>query len=172
LAGTSLLRALHNHGVLVLVQVLHFWLSHSPDYEEVTRWYLGWKAAFPPALIDQERVRRQFNAALDLMNSAVDGRAPLPATAAAQPLVGAGVAGGTGYAGRWAADMDGLGQQAPLPAVPPGGMGSVACGVTAAAATELTLKDLVERFAAENGISFMPKPNRFQDGLQVGGGGC
>lgn len=23
--------------------VLQHWLAHSPDYEEVTAWYLGWK---------------------------------------------------------------------------------------------------------------------------------
>ena len=24
--------------------VLQHWLAHSPDYDEVTAWYLGWKA--------------------------------------------------------------------------------------------------------------------------------
>jgi hypothetical protein len=27
--------------------LLHHWLSHSPDYDEVTRWYLEWKGRFP-----------------------------------------------------------------------------------------------------------------------------
>jgi len=49
--------------------VLHYWLSHTPNYDEVTAWYLGWKAAFPPGLLDHERVRRQFNAALNMMNT-------------------------------------------------------------------------------------------------------
>ena len=30
-----------------LSQVLHYWLSHTPNYDEVTRWYLGWKGCFP-----------------------------------------------------------------------------------------------------------------------------
>ena len=51
------------------MQVLHYWLSHTPNYDEVTAWYLGWKSSFPPSLIDHERVRRQLNAALDMMNT-------------------------------------------------------------------------------------------------------
>jgi GC-rich sequence DNA-binding factor-like protein len=27
--------------------VLHHWLSSSPNYDEVTRWYLGWKSLLP-----------------------------------------------------------------------------------------------------------------------------
>eukprot|EP00955_Chlamydomonas_euryale_P045855 353259-Chlamydomonas_euryale.AAC.3 len=53
--------------------VLAYWLSASPNYDEVTRWYLGWKGAMPAAVLDTERVRAQFTAALDVMNTAVDG---------------------------------------------------------------------------------------------------
>ncbi len=42
------------------------------------RWYLGWKSLFPEDLLDHERVRAQMGAALNLMNSAVDGRPQLP----------------------------------------------------------------------------------------------
>jgi hypothetical protein len=69
--------------------VLHAWLSAAPNFDEVTRWYLGWKSLFPeevrasrgapsasaPApdlvqtqVMSHERVRRGFNAALDMMN--------------------------------------------------------------------------------------------------------
>ena len=34
--------------------VLHAWLSASPNFDEVTRWYLGWKGLFP----DEVRVQR------------------------------------------------------------------------------------------------------------------
>ena len=27
--------------------VLHAWLSAAPNFDEVTRWYLGWKSLFP-----------------------------------------------------------------------------------------------------------------------------
>lgn len=48
--------------------VLHQWLSARPDYDEVTRWFLGWKGLFPESLLAHEKVRKGFNAALDLMN--------------------------------------------------------------------------------------------------------
>ena len=43
------------------LQVLHVWLSHQPNYDEVTRWYQSWKAAFPPALVAHPAVTMQFN---------------------------------------------------------------------------------------------------------------
>jgi tuftelin-interacting protein 11 len=35
-------------------------------------------------------------------------------------------------------------------------------------ASELTLRDLVQQFAEEHGVPFVPKFGRFHDGLQVG----
>lgn len=54
--------------------VLHQWLSARPDYDEVTRWFLGWKGLFPEELLAHEKVRRGFNLALDLMNQALAGQ--------------------------------------------------------------------------------------------------
>lgn len=135
--------------------VLHYWLSATPNYDEVTRWYLGWKSSFPPALLDAERVRAQFTAALDAMNSAVDGRT-VPAAAA----------------GRWAGDGGAAAAAAAAPAAP---AAPIAPPSTGRPAPELTLKELVQRFAEEHDVSFMPKFGRFQDGLQVfsfGGVSC
>lgn len=42
---------------------------------------------------------------------------------------------------------------------------------TAPATAEPTLRQLVERFAEDNGVELLPKAGRRQDGLQVGGGG-
>ena len=33
------------------LQVLCTWLSSSPNYDEVTKWYMGWKAMFPEKLL-------------------------------------------------------------------------------------------------------------------------
>lgn len=52
------------------LSVLHQWLSARPDYDEVTRWFLGWKGQFPETLLAHEKVRKGFNTALDLMNQA------------------------------------------------------------------------------------------------------
>jgi len=124
--------------------VLHHWLTAgggAPDYDEVTRWYLGWRGLFPPSLADHERVRAQFNHALNTMNRAVDG-APLapPPGAAAAGVAGAGAAGAA---------------PPPPPSRP------------APPAAELTLRDLVARFAEEHDVAFAPKAGRSQEGLPV-----
>lgn len=55
------------------LQVLFSWLANGPDYEEVSRWYLGWKKMIPPEILNHDRIRTQFNIALEAMNKAVTG---------------------------------------------------------------------------------------------------
>jgi hypothetical protein len=103
-----------------------------------TRWCLS----VSQDLLDNERVRWQLNAGLNMMNGAIDaGGAPPPGTypAAAEP---AGYGGGYGAA----------------PGAGAGGASSRwadAGGGTAA--EDLTLRQLVERFAEENNVTFLPK---------------
>jgi hypothetical protein len=55
----------------VLWQVLCSWLSNSPNYEEITKWYLGWKSMFSDQVLAHPSVKDKFNEALDIMNRAV-----------------------------------------------------------------------------------------------------
>ncbi|XP_064606027.1 tuftelin-interacting protein 11-like [Liolophura sinensis] len=55
------------------LQVLCTWLGNMPNYEEVTKWYLGWKTQFPDNYLSHPTVREQFSRALDIMNRAVSG---------------------------------------------------------------------------------------------------
>ncbi|KAK9819736.1 hypothetical protein WJX72_001760 [[Myrmecia] bisecta] len=79
--------------------ILHHWLSNSPNYDEVTSWYLGWKTLLPAELLDNDRIRAQLNAALNTMNSAVEG---VPIQAYQQPAFAPGdpygAYGAAGYA--------------------------------------------------------------------------
>jgi tuftelin-interacting protein 11 len=59
-------------------QVLYTWLSSRPNYEEVSQWYWGWKQQFSQNMMSNEKIRTQFNHALHVMNSAMNG-VPLPA---------------------------------------------------------------------------------------------
>ena len=52
-------------------QVLCSWLSNSPNYEEITKWYLGWKSMFSDQELAHPSVKDKFNEALDIMNRAV-----------------------------------------------------------------------------------------------------
>lgn len=53
------------------LQVLCSWLSNNPNYEEITKWYLGWKSLLPENLLSHPVVKDKLNEALDIMNRAV-----------------------------------------------------------------------------------------------------
>lgn len=136
--------------------VLRHWLSSSPDYDEVTRWYLGWKALFPEEVLDTEKVRAQMALALNAMNTAVEGK-PLPPTWTHPQQAQQAVPGSTSP------------QQHPTLEETYGAPHdhAAAAAAAAAAAEELSLRELVERFAEEVGVEFLPKPGRTHEGLQV-----
>lgn len=109
------------------------------------------QSLFPQDLVDQERIRAQLNSALNSMNHAVDGRS-VPA---------------------WQqAHMEGQPQAAPAQ---PSSYGAyVAPGAAAqlpsqyvAADEDLTLRQLVESYAADNDIQLLPKAGLLEAGLQV-----
>lgn len=54
-----------------LLQVLCSWLSNNPNYEEITKWYLGWKGLLSENLLSHPLVKEKLNEALDIMNRAV-----------------------------------------------------------------------------------------------------
>lgn len=52
-------------------QVLCSWLSNNPNYEEITKWYLGWKSMLSDAVLAHPSIKEKFNEALDIMNRSV-----------------------------------------------------------------------------------------------------
>eukprot|EP00697_Spironema_sp_BW2_P005491 gnl/Spiro4/17669_TR9403_c0_g1_i1.p1 gnl/Spiro4/17669_TR9403_c0_g1~~gnl/Spiro4/17669_TR9403_c0_g1_i1.p1 ORF type:complete len:195 (+),score=62.11 gnl/Spiro4/17669_TR9403_c0_g1_i1:359-943(+) len=127
-------------------QVLITWLNApTPDYGEITRWYGGWKSQFPAELLQNESMRLQFFRALDLLKQHVD--------------------------------------QAPGSVVPPGARENLSYmrvveerkratrpQTAPARATDdidLTFKEVVERFAEENDVTFLPKHGSMQEGKQI-----
>ncbi|KAA8592292.1 hypothetical protein FQN60_017747 [Etheostoma spectabile] len=71
LSPSSLVSLLDKNFFTKWLQVLCSWLSNSPNYEEITKWYLGWKSMFSDALLSQTLIKEKFNEALDIMNRAV-----------------------------------------------------------------------------------------------------
>ena len=124
------------------LRVLHHWLTHSPNLEEVSNWYLSWKGVFPEAILDAPKVANHLSRALDCMNRAAEGL-PIPSP---EMLV--------------REDEADLKRQ------------SRTAGASPKRAKErFTLRDMVQSFAEEKNVSFAPKPNRMHDGLQVYGFG-
>ncbi|XP_008334939.1 tuftelin-interacting protein 11 [Cynoglossus semilaevis] len=71
LSPSSLVSLLDKNFFPKWLQVLCSWLSNNPNYEEITKWYLGWKSMFSDALLAQPVIKEEFNEALDIMNRAV-----------------------------------------------------------------------------------------------------
>lgn len=136
------------------------------------------QSLLPQSLLDHERVRAQLNYALNLMNSAMADGSGLPpfnppgpaahtaATAAAEPAAMPGSYGGM-----------------PMGYVPAGGAQQAAAAQAAHAAAaaaampgrDASLRELVQRYAEENGVDFVPRPGRTHEGMQVysfGGVSC
>jgi tuftelin-interacting protein 11 len=119
---------------------LRAWLSSpAPNFDDITRWYTGWKGLFPEEVLAQERVRRGFNTALDLMNMAISGQL----TADAVPPAS-------------------MAHEHEAPPSPP-----PAQAYADEQRPGWSLRDLVERFAEECDVPFLPKPGRTHAGMQV-----
>uniref|UniRef100_A0A1B6D3D3 G-patch domain-containing protein n=4 Tax=Clastoptera arizonana TaxID=38151 RepID=A0A1B6D3D3_9HEMI len=56
------------------LQVLTLWLNLTPNYDQVTNWYTGWKGLMSEKLMSQPVIKEHFRSALDLMNRSVGGK--------------------------------------------------------------------------------------------------
>jgi tuftelin-interacting protein 11 len=124
------------------MQVLSSWLSNSPNYNEVTKWYSGWKSMLDSALLNEPSVKRRLGQALDMMNHAVSGTFV--------PGVRENMAYFTSNERRsTVAASDVMGRQRVS-----------ALQNAISAPVSVSFKDVVEKLAEENGVLFMPVPGQ------------
>ncbi len=116
----------------------------------MSRWYLGWKSLLPPELLANERIRHQLNIALEMMNQALEGA----------PIVQAGTRENLSFLQA----TEHRSFQTPRY--------SAAHGQQQQQAAEMSLKEVVEAYAQDNDVQFLPKPGRTHEGLQVYGFGA
>ncbi|KAE8077554.1 hypothetical protein FH972_016110 [Carpinus fangiana] len=142
------------------LQVLYHWLRSNPDFEEITKWYLGWKELFPMELLANESIRYQLNLGLEMMNQAVEGL----------EVVQPGLKENISYfrvleQRQFEAQQKAAAQQA----------AATLSGVThmdgMGGAVDMSLKEVIEAHAQQHGLSFIPKPVRTHNGHQVYGFG-
>jgi tuftelin-interacting protein 11 len=150
------------------LSVLFQWLTRSPDYDEVTRWYLNWKSLFPDKLSAHEKIKVHFTRALDIMNNVVSGAQILggyvqPGTKENLDYLkvtesrGGGVGGGGAAGGGAGAKKD-----VPMPASKP--KMSI---VDANHDRTVSFKEALEQLAEDNEILFLPKVGKQEKGKQV-----
>jgi tuftelin-interacting protein 11 len=146
-------------------QVLYHWLCSNPDFDEVTQWFLGWKGLLPPELLANERIRNQLNVGLEMMNQAVEGMT------VEQPGARENVSYLRVTEQR---QFEALQQQQAATYAQQQAATSFGSGAhlnNSTGAPQLSLKEVVEAYAQEHDIRFLPKVGRTHDGLQVYGFG-
>ncbi|BES97401.1 Septin-interacting protein 1 [Nesidiocoris tenuis] len=121
------------------LQVLTMWLNMAPNYDQVAKWYSGWKSLIPDKVRDQPAIKESLRTALELMSRSVGGPVapppppPPPAPAISDHQRFQGMAESVGSARQM---VDGF-------------------------------KDLVQKRCEENGIVFHPIANRYREAKQV-----
>ncbi|XP_032663976.1 tuftelin-interacting protein 11 [Odontomachus brunneus] len=136
------------------LQVLALWLNHSPNYDEVTTWYMGWKGMLSDKLLAEPAVKDHFKKALDMMNRAVTG------PQSHQP----GALEQVSYLTSLERTQPTMSQMTPI-AQPR--IERLAEAVRTASQIPQGFKDLVQKKCEERGILFMPIPNRYKEAKQV-----
>ncbi|XP_064629175.1 tuftelin-interacting protein 11-like [Lineus longissimus] len=153
-----------NHNMIVMLektffpkwlQVLSSWLNSNPNYDEVTKWYMGWKSMMPEEFFVNQSIKDQFNQALSMMNRAVTGHY--------QPGARENVAYLTHQERRRDFEPTEKREREPTTSSPTPTM-----KVSDTATTiPHSFKELIEKKAMENNILFAPIPNRTQEARQV-----
>lgn len=132
-------------------RALHGWLCLNPDFNEVLRWYMGWKGLFPPELLANERIRQLLSMGLDMMNQAAEGA----------PVVQPGARENVSYLRVTEQRQFEAQQQA----------AAAAARARAESLGNATLKDKIQYVAEDKGVLFAPKVGKLYNSLQVYGFG-
>lgn len=158
MSSQAMVNLLETHFFPRWLQVLATWLNHNPNYDEVTKWYKGWKSMIPEDIVGYPQIRMKFNQALEMMTRVVNIASGHPM--ARQPgaseaiLYLSSVEGSSGAAG-------------PMPSSsrPQPTMSEVA---RTASQMADGYKDLVARKCEERGILFAPViPPKYREGKQI-----
>lgn len=137
------------------MQVLQTWLNNNPNYEEITKWYLGWKSMFSEKLLADPFIKDNFTRALEIMNRAVAS----PGLGAYQPGARENIA--------YLYQTEKLNETKEKPTAKGSYEGIMSSSATSSAVVPSSFRDMIERRAEENSLIFVPIPNRTQEGKPV-----
>lgn len=128
---------------------LYAWLSRDPNFEEVSKWYMGWRTLIPEVLRDTLDVKQILNRGLDLMRLSINDPKSL--------------------ASAYATIEQELKNPTAVPAAKPTPEKPDKV-VRAAPPSDpsLSFKEIIQKFADMHGVEFVPNSKRgFVDGKQV-----
>ena len=132
------------------LHVLCTWLTGNPNYDEVTKWYMGWKSMFTAELLAYPVIKDHLNRALEFMNRAVSGYR--------QPGARENIA----YLTHTERFNDFTSQEKSRSESPPQRTVTIPSQTAPA-----SFKDLLEKKAQENNFIFVPMPNRTHEAKQL-----
>ncbi|XP_063223581.1 tuftelin-interacting protein 11 [Bacillus rossius redtenbacheri] len=137
------------------LQILTLWLSHAPNYDEITNWYMGWKKMFSEKLLMQPGIKEQFHRALELMNRAVScgGQAICQQPGAIESV-------------SYLTNIEQTQQQAHIKERE-SRLELLAEAVRSASQIPQGFRELIQKRCEERGLLFVPLPNRYREGKQV-----
>ncbi|TSM04900.1 Tuftelin-interacting protein 11 [Bagarius yarrelli] len=139
------------------LQVLCSWLSSSPNYDEITKWYLGWKGMLSEQLLSHPVIKEKLNEALDIMNKAVaSGLGGYMQPGAKENIA-------------YLTQTEDFQYEPPAPQQRDVDSGVLRLPVNTSASVSIptNFKDLIQAKADENGIVFMPIVGKRHMGKQV-----
>ncbi|XP_067004991.2 tuftelin-interacting protein 11 [Anabrus simplex] len=137
------------------LQILTMWLNHSPNYDEITNWYVGWKGMVSENLLAQPAVKEQFRKALEVMNRAV--------TTPGQPL---SQQPGAVESVSYLTNIE-QASHAQRNKERESRFELLAEAVLTARQIPQGFKELIQKRCEERGIVFVPLPNRYREGKQI-----
>ncbi|XP_045792134.1 septin and tuftelin-interacting protein 1 homolog 1-like [Trifolium pratense] len=129
--------------------VLYCWLCSNPNFNEVLKWFLGWKELIPKELLANELIRYKLNCGLVMMNQAAEG----------MEVVQPGLKEKISYYIRVSEQRKCETHQ------------KAAAYVSADGANEMSVKEIIEAYARDHGLLFKLKPGRMHNGHQIYGFG-
>ncbi|KAK6483625.1 tuftelin-interacting protein 11-like [Huso huso] len=160
LSPSSLVGMLDKHFFPKWLQVLCSWLSNNPNYEEITKWYLGWKSMLSDAVLAHPSIKEKFNEALDIMNRSVSSGIG----GYLQPGARENVAYLTHTERRKDFQYEAMQERREAESVAQRGIGAA---VAAASTIPTNFKDLIQAKAEEYNIVFMPVVGKRHEGKQL-----
>ncbi|EPS61679.1 hypothetical protein M569_13115, partial [Genlisea aurea] len=125
-------------------QVLYHWLCSKPNFEEVMKWYLGWREVLPAELPENKHIHHRLELGLQMVTQAADG----------MEVAAPGLKENMSYLRQFEAQARSQQQQ-----------------LQQSDSDEMSLKEVIDLHAQQMGVAFKPKPGRTWDGQQIYGFG-
>jgi tuftelin-interacting protein 11 len=151
------------YSIYDILQVLNAWLNTNPNYQEIQRWYSGWRSLLPTSIINHTVIKEKLTEGLMMIDRRISGTSmnvPLSTPPiVSQPAVNVNFE---------VVDKMHLHMCSCSPCCFSSVKAIYNRGIATSSSTVISsFKDLVEKKASEHNLLFLPITNRTFEGKQV-----